>query len=137
MNDENLIPLTTRQQRERKKIASKGGKASVKSKKEKKEQEKQRKSLTEILKNVVTSEIKSKSIKKQIKDLGIEGNDYFTALCAFATVKAMKKGDFNAISKIIELTRSSEDISNSEEDKSFNNLIEAIKNVRKTKPKTK
>ena len=72
-----------------------------------------------------------------MKELGIEGDNYFTAMCAFSTVKNLQQGNFNTVAKIIELMSSFGNSADSEEDKSFNNLIEAIKNVRKTKPKTK
>lgn len=130
MNDENLISLTTRQQREKKKIASKGGRASTQSKKEKKQEEKQQKSLAEILKGVVYSEIKSPEIKIQMEKFGIKGDNYFTAMCAMATLKGIKKGDMNSVSKVFELIEKSSDSNeNPEEEKSFQNLIGAIKDV--------
>ena len=137
MNDENLIPLTKRQQREKQKIQSKGGKASVKARQEKKVEAKQKKSYIEILKGVLETPVKSKKIKQKMKDLGIEGDNYFTAMCAFSTVKNLQQGNFNTVAKIIELMSNFGNNTDSEEDKSFNNLIEAIKNVRKTKSKTK
>lgn len=130
MNDGNLINLTTREPREKKKIASKGGRASAQSKKEKKQEEKQQKSLTEILKGVVYSEIKSPEIKKQMEKFGIKGDNYFTAMCAMATLKGIKKGDMNSVSKVFELLeKNNSSNENPEEEKSFQNLIGAIKDV--------
>lgn len=137
MNDENLIPLTKRTLREHKEIAKRGAKKANESKKQKKEEAKQKKSYIEILKGVLETPVKSKKIKEKMKELGIEGEDYFTAMCAFSTVKNLKQGNFNTVAKIIELMGNFDSAENREEDKSFNNLIEAIKNVRKTKSKTK
>lgn len=130
MNEKNLIPLTKRQQREKQKIQSKGGKASAKARLEKKEEEKQQKSLAEILKGVVYSEIKSPEIKSQMEKFGIKGDNYFTAMCAMATLKGIKKGDMNSVSKVFELLEKNNSSSeNPEEEKSFKNLIGAIKDV--------
>lgn len=137
MNDENLIDISTRPPREHKRLSRKGAKKSNEVQKEKKEKEKQKKSYIEILQGVLETPVKSKKIKQKMKDLGIEGDNYFTAMCAFSTVKNLQQGNFNTVAKIIELMSNFGGTSDSEENKSFNNLIEAIKNVRKTKPKTK
>lgn len=137
MNDENLIDISTRPPREHKRLSRKGAKKSNEVQKEKKKEAKQNKSFIEILKGVLETPVKSKKIKQKMKDLGIEGDNYFTAMCAFSTVKNLQQGNFNTVAKIIELMSSFGNNTDSEEDKSFNNLIEAIKNVRKTKSKTK
>ena len=137
MNDENLIPQNRRTQRERKEISRKGAIKSNEVQKKKKVEAKQKKSYIEILKGVLETPVKSKKIKEKMKELGIEGEDYFTAMCAFSTVKNLKQGNFNTVAKIIELMGNFDSAESREEDKSFNNLIEAIKNVRETKSKTK
>lgn len=137
MNEENLIPFTERTPREHKKLSRKGAKKSNEVQKEKKKEAKQNKSFIEILKGVLETPVKSKKIKQKMKDLGIEGDNYFTAMCAFSTVKNLQQGNFNTVAKIIELMSNFGNNTDSEKDKSFNNLIEAIKNVRKTKSKTK
>lgn len=137
MNDENLVPISSRPAREIKKMGKKGAKKSNEVQKEKKKEAKQNKSFIEILKGVLETPVKSKKIKQKMKDLGIEGDNYFTAMCAFSTVKNLQQGNFNTVTKIIELMSNFGNNTDSEEDKSFNNLIEAIKNVRKTKSKTK
>lgn len=130
MNDGNLIPQNKRTQRERKEISKKGAKKSNEVQKQKKQEEKQQKSLTEILKGVVYSEIKSPEIKIQMEKFGIKGDNYFTAMCAMATLKGIKKGDMNSVSKVFELLeKSSSSNENPEEEKSFQNLIGAIKDV--------
>ena len=137
MNEKNLIPQNLRPLRERKEIARKGAIKSNEVQKKKKEEAKQNEKLVDILKKVIFSEVKSEVVKKKIKELGIEGSNYFTALCAVSTTKAMQKGDFNVIFKMIELIdKSNLNSSQTEENESFNNLIGAIKNVRKIEPET-
>ena len=137
MNEKNLIPQNLRPLRERKEIARKGAIKSNEIQKKKKEEAKQNEKLVDILKKVIFSEVKSEVVKKKIKELGIEGNNYFTALCAVSTTKAMQKGDFNVIFKMIELIdKSNLNSFQTEESESFNNLIGAIKNVRKIEPET-
>lgn len=137
MNEKNLIPQNLRPLRERKEIARKGAIKSNEVQKKKKEEAKQNEKLVDILKKVIFSEVKSEVVKKKIKELGIEGSNYFTALCAVSTTKAMQKGDFNVIFKMIELIdKSNLNSFQTEESESFNNLIGAIKNVRKIEPET-
>ena len=137
MNDKNLVPISSREAREIKQMGKKGGKNSVIARRKKKEEAKQNEKLVDILKKVIFSEVKSEVVKKKIKELGIEGSNYFTALCAVSTTKAMQKGDFNVIFKMIELIdKSNLNSFQNEESESFNNLIGAIKNVRKIEPET-
>ena len=135
MNDKNLVPISSREAREIKQMGKKGGKNSVIARRKKKEEAKQNEKLVDILKKVIFSEVKSEVVKKKIKELGIEGSNYFTALCAVSTPKAMQKGDCNVIFKMIELIdKSNLNSFQTEESESFNNLIGAIKNVRKIEP---
>lgn len=137
MNDKNLVPISSREAREIKQMGKKGGKNSVIARRKKKEEAKQNEKLVDILKKVIFSEVKSEVVKKKIQELGIEGSNYFTALCAVSTTKAMQKGDFNVIFKMIELIdKSNLNSFQTEESESFNNLIGAIKNVRKIEPET-
>ena len=130
MNDGNLIPLSKRGQREKEKIQKMGRKANKEKILKEKQEEKQQKSLAEILKGVVYSEIQSPEIKKQMEKFGIKGDNYFTAMCAMATLKGIKKGDMNSVSKVFELLEKNNSSSeNPEEEKSFQNLIGAIKDV--------
>ena len=135
MNEKNLVPISSREAREIKQMGKKGGKNSVIARRKKKEEAQQSQKLVDILKKVIFSEVKSEVVKKKIKELGIEGSNYFTALCAVSTTKAMQKGDFNVIFKMIELIdKSNLNSFQTEENESFNNLIGAIKNVRKIEP---
>ena len=130
MNDGNLIPLSKRGQREKEKIQKMGRKANKEKILKEKQEEKQQKSLAEILKGVVYSEIQSPEIKKQMEKFGIKGDNYFTAMCAMATLKGIKKGDMNSVSKVFELLeKGNNPHENPEEEKSFQNLIGAIKDV--------
>ena len=125
MNSENLVPISSRSAREIKQMGNK-------------EDKRKNQRLVDILRNIISSKVTSKGIKNKLKEFGIDGDDYFTAMCVFAIIKALERGDFNVILKLIELIDRKQDEDNSDtQDQSFNNLIEAIKNVRKTKPKTK
>lgn len=138
MNSENLIPQSMRTQRERKEISRKGAIRSNEVQRKNKEDKRKNQRLVDILRNILSSKVTSKGIKSKLKEFGIDGDDYFTAMCVFAIIKALKRGDFNVILKLIELIDRKQDEDNSDtQDQSFNNLIEAIKHVRKTKPKTK
>lgn len=137
MNGGNLVDLSTREPREHKEISSRGGKNSVKSRRRKKKEEEERESLAEILKMILYSEITLQNLKNMMESLGIKkGNNYFSALAAAVIIKAIKKGDINALCKIMELLGESSGQNNDEND-SFNNLIGAIKYARKTNRKTK
>lgn len=130
MNDGNLIPQNKRTQRERKEISKKGAKKSNEVQKQKKQEKKQQESAAEILKSVVFSDIKSPEINRQMKKYGIEGDNYFAALCAMALLKGIKKGDIKTVATVCELLeKSSSSNENPEEEKSFQNLIGAIKDV--------
>lgn len=135
MNDHNLISLSMRSERERKEIQKKGNEAFKKNLKQKKEEAQKRNSLIEILKGFLFSEAKPKDLKKLLKSTGASENDYGSALVASTILKGIKKGDMNSLVKLIEILGESEENvkRETEADKSFNNLIEAIKNVRETK----
>lgn len=128
----NLISFNEMSRERNREISSKGGIMSAISRRKMREERKQDARLVDILRKLLLSEITSKSLKKKIKDLGFEGRSYFVALVTAAIVKSLKKGDFNVIVKLVELIDSSND-GGKEGCKSFNNLIEAIANVRKIK----
>ena len=138
MNSENLVPISSRTAREIKQMGKKGAIRSIEVQRKNKEDKQKNQRLVDILRNILSSKVTSKGIKNKLKEFGIDGDDYFTAMCVFAIIKALKRGDFNVILKLIELIHRKQDEENSDDqDQSFNNLIEAIKYVRKTKPKTK
>ena len=72
-------------------MEKKGGKNSVISRRKKKEEAQQSQKLVDILKKAIFSEVKSEVVKKKIKELGIEGSNYFTDLCTVSTTKDMQK----------------------------------------------
>lgn len=130
MNDGNLIPLSKRVQREKEKIQKMGRKANKEKILKEKQEKEHRKKLAEVLSYIGFSEIKSPEIKRMLVKLGIEGNDYFTAMFAAAIVQSIKKGDMKAVAKVFELLEKSNNSNeNPEEEKSFQNLIGAIKDV--------
>lgn len=135
MNEQNLIKINTRPPEEQFALRSKGGKISQKKIKERKEEERKRNSLIEILKGFLFSEVKPKKLKSLLKSTGASKNDYGSALVAATILKGINKGDMNSLVKLIEILGESEENvkRETEADKSFNNLIEAIKNVRETK----
>jgi hypothetical protein len=129
MNNKNLIPASLREARERKKLGAKGGKKSGEARRKNKKHQEEQKALAEILKDFVYTEVKIEELKEILKSFGASDNNYFAALAASALIKSIKKGDINALAKIMELLGESGKDSNSDDDKSFNSLIEAIKNV--------
>lgn len=135
MNNHNLVSLATRPEHERKEISRKGAIRANEVKKQKKEEAQRKNSLIEILKGFLFSEAKPKDLKKLLKSTGASENDYGSALVAATILKGIKKGDMNSLVKLIEILGESEENvkRETEADKSFNNLIEAIKNVRETK----
>lgn len=135
MNEQNLVKIETRSPEEQFAIRSKGGKNSQKKIKERKEEAKKRESLIAILKEFLFSEVKPNKLKKLLKSTGANDNDYGSALIASTILKGIQKGDMNSLIKLIEVLGESEENvkRETEADKSFNNLIEAIKNVREVK----
>lgn len=130
MNDGNLIPLNKRTPRERKEIAQKGAKESNEVQKQKKQEKARRKKLAESFADIGFSKIKPPEIKRMLVKYGIEGDDYFTALFAATLAKGIKKGDIKTVAMVFELLeKSSSSNENPEEEKSFQNLIGAIKDV--------
>ena len=130
MNDENLINISSRPAREIKKMGKKGAKKSNEVQKQNKQEKEHRKKLAEVFADIGYSEIKPPEIKSMLAELGIEGDDYFTAMFAAAIAQAIKKGDMKSVAMVFELlekTNSSNE--NPEEEKSFQNLIGAIKDV--------
>lgn len=91
MNDENLIPLNKRSQRERKEIQSKGGKASNAKKKKKK-------TLNECAKLLMSLDVKDDKAKKLLKSMGLDDNDDYTngMLATVAIFKQAMAGNVQA-----------------------------------------
>lgn len=126
MNDENLIPLSKRNQREKEKIQKMGAKAAGKSHRKRKEEQQQQKSLAEILRNIVFAEAQTQSSKDLLKVVGSTDTNYFAALTASVMLKGIKKGDVNAMAKIMELLEKKNDVDETKDP--LKKLSEALKN---------
>lgn len=139
MNDHNLKPFHEMSYEEHKKLSSKGGTNRTKAIWKKKEEEAQIKKLKPILLSILNSEVKIQSLKDLLRINGIKENSLFSALSLSVLIKGIKKGDLNTLVKIMEILGETheKEQTQSDENKSFNNLVEAIKSVRETKSKTK
>jgi hypothetical protein len=127
LNDKNLIPFTERQPREHKELSVKGGKASAKKKRE-------LKSMKEMFSSLLAADaVKRKDLKKLEQYGEDKSNQMLMVISLFELVK--EKGP-KSVEAFKEISKYFEENGSNEEDRSFNNLIEAIKNVRKTKSKT-
>ena len=98
-NEQNLKPLNTRPQRERKEIARKGAAASNKAQKEKKKAK-------EIMKAILELSVKGDKNKKMLEQMGIKKDeqDNKTLLLSRMFMKAASTGDYNAIRAILEMS---------------------------------
>lgn len=89
-NEQNLIPLNKRTQRERKEIASKGAKATNKKKAE-------RKKFNELFDNYLNKEITDEQLKEQMKQFGFEEKECTNKnAIVFAQYKEALKGSTQA-----------------------------------------
>jgi hypothetical protein len=111
-NEQNLIPLNKRTQRERKEICTKGAIASNKAQKKKK-------SMQELAKIIAASPVSNDRQKRKLKEKGIADEDMTNdALVTAALLDQALKGDVKAIEKWQELTSEESD-----------NKIEALKEL--------
>lgn len=135
MNDGNLIPTSKRTPRERKELSSKAGKANKKKFDEKKAEEKKQQSLAEILRNIVFAEAKTESSKKLLQATGSKDTNYFAALTASVMLKGIKKGDANAMAKIMELLgeKPSDKVEVTTQDKTVLEIQKYLENKKKAK----
>ena len=89
--NKNLKPFGTLTEEEQRKLASKGGKASVKARQQKKR-------MKEYINILLQLDVKNEDIKKKLAKLGIEENDMTNEMAMMTAVlnKAMK-GDMQAV----------------------------------------
>ena len=82
---DNLIPFDKLTEEEQRKIASKGGKASVEARKKKK-------NMKEALQLLLSLDVKSLKVREQLKALGIEENDMNNEMALMVSMlnKALK-----------------------------------------------
>ena len=95
MNDENLIPLNKRPQRERKEIARKGAIATNKKKAE-------QKTYREMAKAMLSATITDKNILNELKAYGLSETDV-KAYTLLGMIKASGNGSHNAFDRLMEL----------------------------------
>lgn len=117
MNDENLIPLNKRSQRERQEIARKGAIALNKKKAE-------QKTYREMAKAMLSATITDENMLKELKAYGISDTDV-KAYTLLGMIKASGNGSYNAFDRLMELAGEKEAMSSSEEEKQAR-LLEAI-----------
>lgn len=118
MNDENLLDISKR--KEHKKFSSKGGINSVKTRRN-------NKSIKEMFTELLSSDTKdSKSLEKLKKYGKDKSNQMLMVISLFELVIEKGNKSVDAWDRIMEIIG---ETNNNEDDKSFNNLIEAIKNV--------
>lgn len=125
MNDENLIPSSLREAREIKELGSKGGKASAKKRKE-------YKSMKSAFQTLLSMKAKDKDDIEKIKEYGIENtNQMVAAVAMFEMVKKKNSKSVDAFEAVMKALGEStgQTQSSPDNDKSFNNLVEAINNV--------
>lgn len=130
MNEENLVPLTKRVQREKREIQSKGGKASV-------QVRKQKKSMRETFMALLETDAKDRKDVEKLKKYGEEkSNQMLLAVSMFELVKEKGYKSVDAFKEIMEIIGENGS-QGAQESQDFNNLIGAIENVRKAKREAK
>ena len=95
MNNENLIPLNKRTQRERKEIARKGAIATNKKKVE-------QKTYREMAKAMLSATITDENILNELKAYGLSETDV-KAYTLLGMIKASGNGSHNAFDRLMEL----------------------------------
>ena len=95
MNNENLIPLNKRTQRERKEIARKGAIATNKKKAE-------QKTYREMAKAMLSATITDENILNELKAYGLSETDV-KAYTLLGMIKASGNGSHNAFDRLMEL----------------------------------
>ena len=123
MNNENLIPLNKRQQRERKVNARKGTKATNKKKAE-------QKTYRDMAKAMLSATITDENILNELKAYGLSETDV-KAYTLLGMIKASGNGSHNAFDRLMMLVGEETQTTTSEQEKQANLLKaiqEAVKN---------
>ena len=118
MNNENLIPLNKRPQRERKEIARKGAIATNKKKAE-------QKTYREMAKAMLSASITDENILNELKAYGLSETDV-KAYTLLGMIKASGNGSHNAFDRLMMLVGEETQTTTSEQEKQAN-LLKAIK----------
>ena len=123
MNNENLIPLNKRTQRERKEIARKGAIATNKKKAE-------QKTYREMAKVMLSATITDENILNELKAYGLSETDV-KAYTLLGMIKASGNGNHNAFDRLMMLAGEETQTTTSQQEKQANLLKaiqEAVKN---------
>ena len=123
MNNENLIPLNKRTQRERKEIARKGAIATNKKKAE-------QKTYRDMAKAMLSATITDEDILNELKAYGLSETDV-KAYTLLGMIKASGNGSHNAFDRLMMLVGEETQTTTSEQEKQANLLKaiqEAVKN---------
>ena len=123
MNNENLIPLNKRPQRERKEIARKGAIATNKKKAE-------QKTYRDMAKAMLSATITDENILNELKAYGLSETDV-KAYTLLGMIKASGNGSHNAFDRLMMLVGEETQATTSEQEKQANLLKaiqEAVKN---------
>lgn len=123
MNNENLIPLNKRTQRERKEIARKGAIATNKKKAE-------QKTYRDMAKAMLSATITDENILNELKAYGLSETDV-KAYTLLGMIKASGNGSHNAFDRLMMLVGEETQTTTSEQEKQANLLKaiqEAVKN---------
>ena len=123
MNNENLIPLNKRPQRERKEIARKGAIATNKKKAE-------QKTYRDMAKAMLSATITDENILNELKAYGLSETDV-KAYTLLGMIKASGNGSHNAFDRLMMLVGEETQTTTSEQEKQANLLKaiqEAVKN---------
>ena len=118
MNNENLIPLNKRPQRERKEIARKGAIATNKKKAE-------QKTYRDMAKAMLSATITDENILNELKAYGLSETDV-KAYTLLGMIKASANGSHNAFDRLMMLAGEETQTTTSEQEKQAN-LLKAIK----------
>lgn len=123
MNNENLIPLNKRTQRERKEIARKGAIATNKKKAE-------QKTYRDMAKAMLSATITDENILNELQAYGLSETDV-KAYTLLGMIKASANGSHNAFDRLMMLVGEETQTTTSEQEKQANLLKaiqEAVKN---------
>ena len=120
-NEENLIPLNKRTQRERKEIARKGARAANKKIKE-------QKTYAEMAKAMLSAKIVDENLLAELKAFGIEDTDV-KAYTLLGMIKASGNGSYNAFDRLMELIGEKEQNENKDVIAKLDSVLHGIDEV--------
>lgn len=120
-NEENLKPFNKLTENEQRKIAKKGGKASVKKRREKK-------TYAEMAKAMLSAKIVDEDLLAELKAFGIEDTDV-KAYTLLGMIKASGNGSHNAFDRLMELIGEKEQNENKDVIAKLDSVLNGIDEV--------